>query len=186
MGWHGACHGTRPHCTLKLTRAAHVSVTFAALAKLGSSSDPVPLGKPFAIGSSGWQLTVVSAIPDDTQALLTMTNGYGNINSPPPAGAQDFVASVTATYTGGGSGLLAGLLATVEAMGAHSYTYDTQSNSYGTLPPPVLDDPYGQSVFSGQSVTGNICWQVASNDAASLKLGVVPEPGAQGTWFALH
>jgi hypothetical protein len=164
----------------------------AALAKLGTRSDPVPLRKPFAIGG-GWRLKVVSAIPDDTQALLALTDPDTNAhNAPPPAGAQDFLASVTATYTGGGSSDLAEL--NLEAMGAHNAPNNIGilDDACGALPPPVLNGHF-QPVFSGQSVTGKICWQIASNDAASLKLDAqtlnlanLSKPKQNNTWFALH
>jgi hypothetical protein len=46
-------------------------------------------------------------------------------------------------------------------------------------------------VFSGQSATCNICWQIASNDAASLKLDAhtsvsIGSGFTRSTWFALH
>jgi hypothetical protein len=179
-GWHGACHGTSARCTLPVTGPWHVGVTFALAtrAKLGTSNDPVPLGKPFAIGG-GWRLKVVSAIPNDTRALLPR-----DATLAPPAGAQDFLVLVEATYTAGGSGNPYSLLTDLEAEGAHSTLYTNGNNGCGSLPSPALGS--SDSVFSGQTVSGNICWQIASNDAASLKLDAVPEPGAQGIWFALH
>jgi hypothetical protein len=44
------------------------------------------------------------------------------------------------------------------------------------------------SVTSGQSVEGNICFQVASNDASSLRLQTARtgHDGAFNTWFALN
>ncbi len=183
VGWNGACNGTAPVCTLSGRGPWHASVTFAlpTRAKLGTRSDPVPLGKPFAIGA-GWQLTVVSAIPDDTQTPLA-----GN-NTAPPAGAQDFLASVKATYTGGGSASVGDV--NLDAIGVDNYTYDAAAYSCGIiLPSPALER--SQPLFSGQSVTGNVCWQVASNDAASLKLDahtsrVVGSGFTQSTWFALR
>ena len=42
------------------------------------------------------------------------------------------------------------------------------------------NDGAGVDAFSGQTVTGNVCFQIASNDADSLALDVAD------VWFALR
>ena len=62
-----------------------------------------------------------------------MTDNYG---AAPSAGAQDFLASVTAAYTGGGSADISEI--DFDSVGAHNYTYSTDlvNVSCGNLPPP--------------------------------------------------
>jgi hypothetical protein len=153
---------------------------------LGSRTHPVPIGRAFSI-AGGWRLKVVSVIPNATQAILAVRDTGGGANVAPPHGAQDFLVLVEATYTAGGSGNPASLDDSLEAEGAHNALYTDGNNGCGALPsPPAFGDSYSD-VFSGQTVRGHVCWQIASNDAASLKLDAVPEPGAQGgIWFALR
>jgi len=83
-----------------------------------------------------------------------------------------------------------------DAVGSHKATYDYAfGNSCGPgeskLPSPDLQPTAenNEPVFSGQTVSGNICFQVASNDAASLLFYVKPPsatPNAKPIWFALR
>lgn len=72
------------------------------------------------------------------------------------------------------------------------YNIGILDDACGALPRPVLNERF-QPVFSGRSVTGNVCWQIASNDAASLKLDAqtldltnLAKPDQDNTWFALR
>jgi hypothetical protein len=183
VGWRGACHGGKPRCVLAPTRPTHVGATFATTAVLGTKTHPVPIGQAFNI-ADGWRLKVVSVTPDATQAVLAVTDQAGDANIAPPPGAQDFLVLVEATYTAGGSGNPYSLLTNLDAEGAHNAVYTNGENGCGSLPSPALG--YSDSnVFSGQTVSGNICWQIASNDAASLAL-FVGSGFTHSTWFALH
>jgi hypothetical protein len=90
---------------------------------------------------------------------------------------------VSATYMGGGSSDLSVFPAALNTMGAHNAPYNLESSDceYQHLPPPVLPT-YG-SVYSGQTASGNVCFQIASNDADSLMLYYDSYPNK--TWFAL-
>ena len=183
VGWHGACHGGKPRCVLALTRPTHVSVTFATTAVPGTRTHPVPIGQAFNV-AGGWRLKVVSVTSDATQAVLAVRDQSGGPNIAPPPGAQDFLVLVEATYTAGGSGNPYSLLTSLDAKGSHDALYTNGNNGCGALPSPRLG--YSDSnVFSGQTVSGNVCWQIASNDAASLKLSI-GSGFTQSTWFALH
>jgi hypothetical protein len=88
----------------------------------------------------------------------------------------------------------------LQAEGAHNASYTGFDSSCGD---PVnrdrrLEGPvaYGawSTLFSGRSVTGPVCFQVAANDVASLMLhstgqgdksGLVSFPNIKSMWFAL-
>ena len=62
--------------------------------------------------------------------------------------------------------------------------YDTQSDSCGgAWPEPTL--MYAPDPFSGRSVTGNVCFRIAQNDAASLRLFTEIE-FRKKIWFSLR
>ena len=69
----------------------------------------------------------------------------------------------------------------MQAVGAGNAGY----NVGGCQPPPLDLNSDFTPVSSGQTVTGNLCFEIASNDAASLHLqgrGVDGGP----SWFKLH
>ena len=88
--------------------------------------------------------------------------------------------NLSAAYTGGGSSALDEYGDRFEAIGAHNFAY---RGCYQQLPPPVL--VLYATVYSGQTVGGNICYQIASNDAASLQLRSYVSGGGY-LWFALR
>src|SRR5262249_48503476 len=129
----------------------------------------------------GWMLKVNSAIPDATQQIVAIPG-----NSPPPPGAQYFMPNVTLTYTGGGSGSLFYFADGLYAIGVHNFEYDRFCSE--NLPPFDLAYAMGDelaSLYSGQSISGNICYEIATNDAASLKL-VMGHSSSSAVWFALR
>lgn len=147
-----------------------MAATFAPPGSTGAN--PVPLGQTAPI-ADGFRLKVVSVTPD------------AQLSVPAPVGAQNFVVLLTVTYVGGGKGDLLPLINNLDAAGTHDATYTTYENGcHAALPPPTLGDS-GFDIFSGQSVSGNICWQVASNDAASLEL-FIGSGFTHTTWFALR
>lgn len=88
------------------------------------------------------------------------------------------------TYVGGGSSNLGDFLFDRElvAEGAHNAPY----RHIGCVPPPPDLDLVGD-VFSGQTVTGDLCYEIASNDADSLMLQTYQSGGGGRTiWFALR
>jgi hypothetical protein len=171
LAWHGACTGTKSRCTVhnRGGRDAHVSAVFVATMPGLTSALPVPVGHTATIARGAWRLKVVSVTPD------------AKLDVPPSEGAQDVVARVKLTYIGGGKGTMVGLLNNLLLAGAHKSTY-AQACPGATVPPPELTYV---DVFSGVSVTGNVCWQIARNDAASVELFVGPNM-SDATWFALR
>src|SRR5207237_6798780 len=106
--------------------------------------------------------------------LLTAFGSRWSQSPPPrgwalrPRGGQNFVVLLTVTYVGGGTRDLLPLINNLDAAGTHGGTYTTYENGCHA-PPPALGES-GFDIFSGQSVTGNICWQIVGSDAAGLVL----------------
>jgi hypothetical protein len=109
--------------------------------------------------SGSWRVSVVSVTPDATAAVLA----ENQFNDPPAAGRQFFIARVSATYLGPGSARFDGSYR-LRAVGPSAVSYSTFQDSCGVIPDP-LPDP---DVFSGGTVTGNVCWSVTTADAARL------------------
>jgi hypothetical protein len=178
--WDGACHGSAGSCSLRV-KARRFGFVTASIVPPGDRLNPYPLGKAATL-QSGWQLKVNSATINADSQVEAVTDQYGGYpNPPPPAGAQYTLVNVSMTYAGAGSRSLPGYLQSVQAVGAGNVGY----NVYGCRPPPLDLNSDFTPVFSGQTVTGNLCFEIASKDAASLLLqgrGVDGLPG----WFALR
>ena len=178
--WDGACHGSAASCSLrvKARRFGFVTVSFVPP---GDRLNPYPLGKAATL-QSGWKLRVNSATISADAEVEGVKDQYGNpVNSPPPAGAQYTLVNVSMTYQGAGSYSLPVYLLGVQAQGTGNAGY----NVGGCQPPPLDLASDFTPVSSGQTVTGNLCFEIASKDAASLLLqgrGVDGLPG----WFALR
>jgi hypothetical protein len=78
-------------------------------------------------------------------------------------------------------------------MGEHNARYDLYGGcgpGFAKLPPPDLQPviDFHQQIYSGQSVDGNVCFQVAANDAASLLLALrwFAQDDEHTVWFALR
>lgn len=141
----------------------------------------MPLGQPAPIGN-GWTVTVTQFFQDATAAVLAANE----FNTPPPAGSQDVMVAVSATYNGSGSSHLDSGFA-FRAVGAANVAYTTFDNpTCGVLPDPdlYLDDP---EVFAGGTVSGNAaCWVVPSSDVASLVMFTEAVGTDQQVFFALR
>ena len=180
LGWTGNCHGSAASCSLRV-RAGRFGFVTASFVPPGDRLNPYPLGKAATL-QSGWQLKVNSATINADAEVEGVRDQYGNpVNSPPPAGAQYAIVNVSMTYQGTGTYSLPGYLLGVLAEGASNAGY----NVGGCQPPPRDLASDFTPVASGQTVTGNLCFEIASKDAASLLLqgrGVDGLPG----WFALR
>jgi hypothetical protein len=168
--WSEACRGAKPKCGLHLRRAAGVALTFGAPGS--TSANPIPLGHGVRF-KDGWVVRVVSTTIDATAEIVALPG-----NSPPAPGAQYAMLNLSATYAGAGSSALGENR--FEAVGSHNFSYDY---CYQGLPPPVL--PLYATVFSGQTVGGNICYEIASEDADVVQLRAYAGSGAY-VWFALR
>ena len=107
----------------------------------------------------------------------------------PSAGAEFFMLYIEETYTGKGSSNTMFLLGGLHAFGGHHH--EDRSNACGPgsgpLPEPDLQ-PYNRShrIDSGETVAGNICFEIATTDASSLLLYVRAYTPPVVVWFALH
>jgi hypothetical protein len=111
------------------------------------------------------------------------------------------MVALSARYVGGGKSLFGGtdlpsVTKRIKAVGIHRAEYDLQSglNRCGPfdvhLPKPDLQANQSD-VFSGRTVRGNVCFEIASNDATTLRLYVEPPTSfsgktGNGVWFALR
>jgi hypothetical protein len=107
----------------------------------------------------GWQVVVNSVTPDATSTVLARNQ----FNDKPKPGEQFFIANITVTYNGQGSGRFDGRYR-LRTVGAASVSYSTFDNSCGVIPDELPDS----ETFSGGSLSGNVCWSIRSSDAASL------------------
>jgi hypothetical protein len=156
-------------------------------APVGDKANPVALGKSAPV-HDGWKLSVVSVSPNAAEQVLDVTTPKGEtVNVAPPAGARDYMLLVKAMYTGVGKGNLAFLLNNMFAVGSYGtryqIKYDTQNDSCGRWPEPSFQ--YARDPRSGQTLTGYVCFQILSSDAASLRFYVELTYGDR-VWFSLR
>jgi hypothetical protein len=189
-GWQGGCKTKKPKCVIDFAhirrKVAGVPYTwihakFVPAVPGIARSNPIPIGTTGTINygpEQNFQIRVNSVTPN--------FDAFPSPEPPPPPGAEYFVATVTMTYTGGGSAQ-AGVPSQV--IGSHNKPYVGFPNGQDDCPDwPMHPFPPNQTLYSGQSVTGDVCWTIAANDQSSLELyfgsGSINYPGT--TWFALH
>jgi hypothetical protein len=161
-------------------KTATTTVTQPTSGPGSSRSDPVPLGKPGALGN-GWMLTVTGVNADAAGAVLAADPN----NKPPLEGFQYVLVSVSATYAGSGSSHLTPAT-TFRAIGVSGFAHSSSNSFCGTLPSPNLDltNPL---VFGGGTIAGYAaCWMVSKGDVPSLEMYYQPLLGGPQVWFALR
>jgi len=131
----------------------------------------------------GWSLDVVSAQPDATAVVLA----ENQFNKPPAPGNQFYLVTVNVVRTGVESKSFDG--SRLKAVGPGAVGYTTFNNGCGVYPGGGFN--YGDSpeLFTGGSAQGNICWQVASADAAGLVMyydPLVSFSDSDRVYFAFH
>jgi hypothetical protein len=182
-GWHGACKGTRPTCAINLSREpvsggvhrASVRAVFVAVAPGLSRANPIPLGQTADIGG-GFEWRINSFTP------------AVQLSPSAPPGHQYAVANVTAIYVGGGGTTVGSVGRLVQqdfqVIGSSNVVYPWGQCPVGPEP-DLSQDP--TLLSPGQSDTGNVCWEIASNDAATLEAEIPYwNPSGATTWFALR
>lgn len=147
-------------------------------------SNPVPFRHAADIGG-GWKMRVLAVTRNANRRVAAASkamNGHtagrsGPLCSadypcspPPPARAQDFIVYVSLIYAGGGKADAGDIVNYgLRAMGAHNATYDVGSDSCGDVwPKPSLQN--AGVLYSGGRVRGQVCFQIAKNDAGTLML----------------
>ncbi|CAN5780726.1 hypothetical protein BH23CHL2_BH23CHL2_05330 [soil metagenome] len=151
-----------PYRTIMDGRAP-ATIDVAGETGYGALDKPVPVGVPAPVGG-GWNLQIVSIVQNADQ-IVADANMF---NDPPQAGRQYVVANVTATRRTEPAEIFDAsfqlrLVGTVT--GTVYTTFDT-SDRCGVIPDPVPD----VQVISGESVNGNVCWQVRVEDLPELVL----------------
>ena len=152
-------------------------------AELGSSRDnPVPIGQSVEI--DGWDVKVVDTIPNATEAVLA----ENQFNDQPAEGRQFFIATIEATFTGNNVDKDSGqfwLDVTNNVVDDNNVTYSSMDDYCGVIPDALEDT---NEVFVGGTVTGNVCWPVATDQVDSLVMFVEPTFSfrQERTWISLQ
>lgn len=148
-----------------------------------SRSNPAPLGTTLEV--AGWEITINSADPDATDEIVDSDSFI----DPPEDGDVFFLINVTATYVGNGEDESQSIFSSITwgAVGDSAVGYqefDDACTFFGL--PDELDD--SAEVFEGGTVSGNICFSVAEEDAGSLVLYAEDFFSFDGVreWFALR
>jgi hypothetical protein len=172
--WSGACKGSAGSCSLRLKRRGNAAVKFVPP---GNHSNPYPIGTA-VVTSGGWTVKVNSATLNADSQVEAVHN-----QPPPPSDEQYTVVNLTMTAPVGGGPFDLGdfLFYQQQMQGSFKYTPDT-------CEPPQPDLGTVGQVSSGATVTGNLCYEIATNDAATLMLtGYVPTgTNPRQAWFALR
>jgi hypothetical protein len=158
----------------KTARVSHTGTVSMTLPQGQSRSNPIPLGT--AATADGWSVQVVGTIPDATSAVLA----ENRFNAPPSAGGQFYIARVRVSNVSAASDTFDGGL-NLRSVGASAVSYTTFERSCGVIPDPLSDT----TVFTGGAIEGNVCWQVAASDVASLVMYDAPLGSDAMTFFAL-
>jgi len=124
----------------------------------GNSAPSVPIGTSSSVGI--WDITVVSVTPDGTDAVMSANE----FNDPPGEGEQFFMANLGATFTGDESSTF-WIDMSLKALGESNVAYEAFEASCGVIPDDIND---AGETFPGGAVSGNVCWRIRSDDAASL------------------
>jgi hypothetical protein len=184
--WAGACRGRAPKCTVHMTKAQRVSVTFASP---GTAANPIALRSTWFV-SGNWLLQVNGVT----------ANGNGQVQTADgtalqaPSGMQFFLLDIAATYKGSGTAGFGDFAQELSVVGGHGARYrftagDGCGPGKSVLPshdiqPKVSDN---SAVGQNQTVSGLICFQVAAADAPSLMLVASSRSKpVQQVFFALH
>jgi hypothetical protein len=171
--WAGACKGSSETCSLRLGARRSAAVAFVPP---GNHSNPYPLGSTATLmGPTGkWQVKVNSAILDAA------------VDPPPRAGRQYVLVNLTLTYGGSGSSTPSSFLDSPEQLWAEGRGYTIYPPD-GCVPPQPDLGSAGR-LSSGQSTTGNLCYEIHSKDAGTLLLSGQALKGKtrRTVWFALR
>jgi hypothetical protein len=172
--WSGACRGSAGSCSLRLKGRGNAAVRFVPP---GNHLNPYRIGTAVPT-SGGWTFKVNSATLNADSQVEAVHN-----QPPPQAGEQYAVVNLTMTSpVGGGPFDLGDFLFSQQQMrGSAKYTPDA-------CEPPQTDLGTVGQVSSGTTVTGNLCYEIATNDAATLMLTGYVETGTNDrqVWFALR
>jgi hypothetical protein len=144
----------------------------------GSRANPYPLGT-WARLPGGWNLRVNRSIPNATQLVLAAARS----NPHPQSGKQYVLVNVTLSYRGSGASAVFSAYS-LSAVGRFGLAYTAQNDGCIGVVPKALDD--FQKVKAGRRISGNVCYEVLSEDAAVLRLEHRLSPKSAATFFRLR
>jgi hypothetical protein len=186
--WAGACTGSQARCSLRLTGWRIALVTFVPP---GNRLNPYPVGKAVTL-DGGWRVKVNSAKIDATAEVEAVVdpNTGDPANPAPSQGHQYTLVNVSLTHVGP---------ATFPGNDIDSWLYGLSqlgaAGDVGGLYPPDFcaptqpDADSGGSVSPGQTVQGNLCYEIGSGDASTLRLAGIATGQTRPqylVWFALR
>jgi hypothetical protein len=174
------------HVLVAIKRAAVLVVSLGlVIVGVGFASKtrvrPIPLGRSAAVGG-GWYLRIM-AVDWNAQAEIDAVPNQIQYRSPVPPQAREVMLAVAYSYRGGGqSNATVDFADRVFAIGKHKAPYSWASglNACGPgsviLPAPdaQVDVEREANLFSGTTISGHICFEVAANDVSTLRLYVKP------------
>jgi len=178
--WTGACKASPASCSFRVNASRSVAVTFVPS---GDRANPFPLHT--LESTLGWQVKVNSV----------NRNADAMISTPPRPGFQYVLINLSLTSMDLGNAFPSLVFYDKEAAAPTEGISGTQyfASSCWPTPPPTLP---GVAISPGQTVAGNVCYEVASHDVSSLELGgfygLWPSTDYYGAgraskvWFALH
>lgn len=188
--WTGACKGAAAKCSLRVRGWRIVSVTFVPP---GDLRNPYPLGTAHTL-AGGWRVKIHSATIDATaevEAVVDTSTGQ-HPNAPPPAGAHYTLVNLSLTHAGSGSGNVHDLLSGRDGPFSSLSAQGDLSGQY-VYPPDVCEPPQPDlgdtgHISGGQTVTANLCYEIPSQDASTIRLSGEAVPGGleRFVWFALR
>ena len=122
----------------------------------------MPVGGAAQI-DEGWQLSVLWADPNQTEAILDAQRGDpDNLPEPPPPGSQYLLARVSVTRTDSEPATFSPY--SLDLLAADGTVYDDAGPGCGTL----LDELDATDVPDGETVTGYVCWKLATSNVSKL------------------
>lgn len=140
-------------------------------------TSPLGIGRIGGVGD--YEISVIDVTPNAND-IVASENQFNEVPAP---GNQYFMARVSATYIGDGSGNPAFEL-DYQTVGASSSSYTPFNNTCGVVPDDLSSVT---EQFRGGSAEFNVCWEIESPDADSLVMYVESYLDFNGdpVWFSL-
>jgi hypothetical protein len=139
----------------------------------------VPVGTVVQI-DEGWKLAVLWADPNQTQAIQDAQRGDpDNLPEPVPPGFQFLLARVSVTRTDPEAASFSPY--SLDLLTTDGTLYDDAGPACGTL----LDGLEADDVPDGVTVTGNVCWKIASAQVSKIQMLYTDPFAGLETYFAL-
>lgn len=124
------------------------------------TSEAAALGESQEVND--WQIRVLDVVPNANEAIIA----EATFNEEPSADHQYFIVSVEGTYVGEESGHLWDDLS-FEAVGQEGLIYSSFNAECGFVPDGLA---FTDEASPGETVVGNVCWEVRTADLESLTM----------------